>query len=70
MKKVEKILEKANDLIDGNDEEIVDIELIKELRKMMITKQLNFLIGSGASAKAIGLMKDYQKQATDILSIL
>lgn len=29
---------------------------IKEIRKLMITKQLNFLIGSGASAKTIPLM--------------
>lgn len=29
---------------------------IKEIRKLKITKQLNFLIGSGASAKTIPLM--------------
>lgn len=34
--------------------------LVKELRKLMITKQLNFLIGSGTSAKSIGLMGDYE----------
>lgn len=44
-----------------------DIELIKELRKMMLTKQLNFLIGSGTSSKAIGLMRDYLDKANNIL---
>lgn len=33
---------------------------VKELRQLMITKRLNFLIGSGASAKAIGLMRDFE----------
>lgn len=37
-----------------------DRELIKRLRQLAITKQLNFLIGSGASAKSIGLMKDFK----------
>ena len=36
-----------------------DKELVKRLRQLAITKQLNFLIGSGASAKSIGLMKDF-----------
>lgn len=33
--------------------------LESKIRKLMITKQLNFLIGSGASAKSIGLMSQY-----------
>ncbi len=37
--------------------------LIKELRKLMITKQLNFLIGSGASAKSIGLIGGFEDNA-------
>lgn len=42
-------------------------ELVKTLRKMAITKQLNFLIGSGNSLPAIPLMgmideKDYEKE--------
>ncbi|MEH7603886.1 SIR2 family protein [Bacillus safensis] len=42
-------------------------ELVKTLRKMAITKQLNFLIGSGNSLPAIPLMgmideKDYEKR--------
>lgn len=36
-----------------------DTQLVKELRKLMITKRLNFLIGSGTSAKSIGLMGDF-----------
>ncbi len=31
-------------------------ELIKHIRKLTITKQVNFLIGSGASVPAIPLM--------------
>ncbi|BDR57777.1 SIR2 family protein [Xylocopilactobacillus apicola] len=42
--------DKAN-IIDDSDQ-------IKLLRKLMITKRLNFLIGSGTSAKSIGLMDD------------
>ncbi len=38
---------------------VEDTQLVKELRKLMITKQLNFLIGSGASAKSVGLMKNF-----------
>lgn len=37
-----------------------DRELIKQLQQLAITKQLNFLIGSGASAKSIGLMGDFK----------
>lgn len=37
-----------------------DKALVKELRKLMITKQLNFLIGSGVSAKSIGVMGDFK----------
>ena len=40
----------------SNLQEVDDELLVKKLRKLMITKQLNFLIGSGASAKSIGLM--------------
>lgn len=36
-----------------------DSLLVKLLRKLIITKQLNFLIGSGASAKSVGLMCDF-----------
>lgn len=42
------------------ERKVDDKELVKELRKITITKQLNFLIGSGASAKSIGLMKDFK----------
>lgn len=56
-------------MIHEND--VVDNDLIKELRRMMITKQLNFLIGSGASAKSVGLMKDFEdikgKSANELL---
>ena len=41
-------------------EDIDDELLVKELRKLMITKQLNFLIGSGTSAKSIGLMGNFE----------
>lgn len=47
--------------------EIDDKELAKELRKVMMTKQLNFLIGSGPSSNAIGLMSTFDKQAAKIL---
>lgn len=40
-----------------------DNSLVKELRELMITKQLNFLIGSGASAKSIGLMSSFKNNA-------
>jgi len=42
------------------EEEREDKDLIKRLRQLAITKQLNFLIGSGVSAKSIGLMKDFK----------
>ncbi|WP_235020726.1 hypothetical protein [Pediococcus pentosaceus] len=45
---------------DDQEKGIDDKSLVKELRKLMITKQLNFLIGSGASAKSIGLMGDFK----------
>lgn len=47
---------------------------VRQLRKLAITKKLNFLIGSGASAKSIGLMKDFKgdditdAQANDLLT--
>lgn len=41
---------------DTNNDRVI----VKELRKLMITKQLNFLIGSGVSAKSIGLMGDFK----------
>lgn len=34
-------------------------DIVKTIRKLAITKQLNFLIGSGASLPAISLMSDY-----------
>lgn len=43
--------------------EVDDKSLVKELRKLMITKQLNFLIGSGISAKSIGLMSNFKDDA-------
>lgn len=58
--------EKINLSAVMNDKD--DTELIKELRKMVLTKQLNFLIGSGTSSTSIGLMKDYYTQATNILN--
>ncbi|WP_242981034.1 SIR2 family protein [Weissella cibaria] len=39
---------------------------IKEIRKLMITKQLNFLIGSGASAKTISLMSSAGDDSVNI----
>ena len=42
-----------------SEENREDKELVKQLRQLAITKQLNFLIGSGTSAKSIGLMKDF-----------
>lgn len=36
-----------------------DSELVRQLRKLTITKQLNFLLGSGTSAMSIGLMSDF-----------
>ena len=42
------------------EEEREDKDLIKRVRQLAITKQLNFLIGSGVSAKSIGLMKDFK----------
>lgn len=50
------------------ENEIDDRDLVKSLRKIMMTKQLNVLIGSGASSKAIGLMNSFDKQASDLLS--
>jgi hypothetical protein len=64
-------MEEVKGATDFSDEKFIDVEdteLVKELRKMMITKQINFLIGSGTSSKAIGLMKDYQEKARQILS--
>lgn len=48
---------------DGQEKEVDDKLLVKGLRKLMITKQLNFLIGSGTSAKSIGLMRDFKDDA-------
>lgn len=51
-----------------------DRELIKRLRQLAITKQLNFLIGSGPSSKSIGLMSYFKddvstgKTANDFLT--
>lgn len=39
-------------------------EWIKQIRKIAITKQLNFLIGSGTSAKSVGLMSHFQDEKT------
>lgn len=39
-------------------------EIVKKLRKLVITKQMNFLIGSGASKPAIRLMGEI-KAATE-----
>ena len=47
-------------MTDVQENEVDDKSLVKELRKLMITKQLNFLIGSGVSAKSIGLMGDFK----------
>lgn len=46
------------------EEKKKDRELIKRLRQLAITKQLNFLIGSGVSAKSIGLMKDFKEDVS------
>jgi len=48
-------------MTDVPETEVNDKSLVKELRKLMITKQLNFLIGSGTSAKSIGLMGDFKE---------
>lgn len=37
-------------------------DIVKTIRKLAITKQLNFLIGSGASLPAISLMSDYSEE--------
>lgn len=50
-------------MTDVPETEVNDKSLVKELRKLMITKQLNFLIGSGTSAKSIGLMVDFKGDA-------
>lgn len=34
-------------------------EIIKTIKRMMMTKKLNFLVGSGTSSDSIGLMKDF-----------
>ncbi|MGR8861832.1 SIR2 family protein [Leuconostoc citreum] len=46
-------------MTDVSEKEVNDKLLVNELRKLMITKQLNFLLGSGTSAKSIGLMSDF-----------
>lgn len=51
-------------IVTENINRVDDSKLIKELRKLAITKQLNFLIGSGTSAKSIGLMGDFQSDDT------
>ncbi|CUW20153.1 SIR2 family protein [Leuconostoc gasicomitatum] len=50
-------------MTDVPEKEVNDKSLVNELRKLMITKQLNFLIGSGTSAKSIGLMRDFKGNA-------
>ena len=45
----------------SQENKVEDKSLVKELRKLMITKQLNFLIGSGVSAKSIGLLRDFEE---------
>lgn len=48
-------------MIDIQEKETTDDKLlVTDLRNLMITKQLNFLIGSGTSAKSIGLMSDFK----------
>lgn len=46
------------------EEKKKDRELIKRLWQLATTKQLNFLIGSGVSAKSIGLMKDFKEDVS------
>ena len=46
------------------EEKKKDRQLIKRLRQLAITKQLNFLIGSGVSAKSIGLMKYFKEDVS------
>ncbi len=58
-----------NRTLTDNANKANDKELVTEIRKLAITKQLNFLIGSGASAKSIGLMRDFEKQALQELVI-
>ena len=41
-----------------------DEELVEQIRQLAVTKQINFLIGSGGSAKSIGLMNDFQDDAS------
>ena len=41
----------------------------ENLRKLAITKKLNFLIGSGASAPAIGLMKEFKPDQNELNKI-
>lgn len=37
-------------------------DIVKTIRKLAITKQLNFLIGSGASLPAISLMSEFSAE--------
>lgn len=47
------------------DSKLHTVELIKQLRKLAITKQLNFLVGSGASMPAIPLMGMVDGESTE-----
>lgn len=56
----------------NNDDTKKKEELVKHIRKLRITKQLNFLIGSGASVPAIPLMgsftNDFERSANEKLA--
>ena len=41
---------------------------IKDLRKLMISKRLNLLLGSGCSSEAIPLMGYYRSKCSDLNS--
>lgn len=53
-------------MTDVEEKEVDDKTLVKELRKLMITKQLNFLIGSGTSRKSIGTLSDFKSDAETV----
>ena len=46
--------------VNLSKEEEKNYNSVKSLRKLMITKRLNFLIGSGTSSKSIGLMNQFE----------
>lgn len=46
--------------VDDKKKENENDDLLKQMKRLAITKQLNFLIGSGTSADAVGLMPSFE----------